>query len=112
MNEIITKRKLQLDHFSEGLSSLGFSDLLSSFTEEFKAVFVGGDGGGVSLNKLLSIIDFNDADNTDGRCTLAYLRQYLTELDEKGIVNTSAWLASSSMQCKYSLIIHSGRFQK
>ena len=84
MHEIIIKKKLQLDHLSEGLSSLGFSELLSSFTKEFKAVFVGGGGGDVSLDTLLSIIDFNEADNTAGRRTLVYLRQYVTELDEKG----------------------------
>ena len=38
---------------------------------------MGGGGGDVSLDTLLSIIDFNEADNTAGRCTLAYLHQYL-----------------------------------
>ena len=94
MNEIIIKRKLQLDHLSEGLSSLSFSELLTSFTEEFKEVFVGGGGGDVSLDTLLSIIESNEADKTAGRRTLAYLRQYL---DKEGILsNRSAWLSSST----------------
>ena len=36
------RKEVQIDHVAEGLASLGFSDLLSSFPEEMKPIFIGG----------------------------------------------------------------------
>ena len=81
MNELVAKRKVQLDQLSEGLASLGFSDILSTFTEIFKPVFVGGKKV-PSAEELLSQLEC-DFPHTSG--TYEYLQGYLRELDEKGI---------------------------
>lgn len=77
------KRKIQIDHVAEGLASLGFSDLLASFPEEMKPIFVGGVKN-PSLEELLSHLDLIVPDSKSGEVTYEYLQQYLMDLDETG----------------------------
>ena len=76
------KRKVQLDDIAEGLCSLGFSDVLSSFTELFKSVFVGGVKK-PSTEDFLGHIDIVPPENV-GEKTYEFLQQYIVELDEQG----------------------------
>ena len=85
MYEIIVKRKLQLDHLSEGLSSLGFSEVLTTFTEILKPAFVGGKKN-PSVEELLNNLELcaPQQNGGPGMLTYQFLQQYLMELDEKG----------------------------
>ena len=53
--EILIKRKVQLDHIAEGLSSLGFTELMGAFTDELQPILV----GDVPLFKTRSILQIN-----------------------------------------------------
>ena len=83
INELIVKRKAQLDQLSEGLSSLGFSQLLCTFTEALKPIFVGGPKT-LSTEELLGIMECAPSQNGGG-ATWEYVQQYVSELDGKGI---------------------------
>ena len=70
-----------MDHISEGLSTLGFLDLLLSFTELLRPIFVGGVQK-PSLEDLIGHLDIVTDEN--GGRTCEYLQQYITELDAEG----------------------------
>ena len=74
------KRKAQLDQLSEGLCSFGFSQLLCTFTETLKPIFVGGHAI-LSAEELFGILECDG-----GGTTWEYLQQYLSQLDGKGIL--------------------------
>ena len=78
--EILMKRKVEIDQVAERLASLGFSDLLSSFPEEMKPIFV----GGVKVPTLISHLDLIAPDSRSGEVTYNYLQQYIMDLDETG----------------------------
>ena len=77
------KRKVQIDQIAEGLASLGFPDLLSSFPEEMKPIFVGGVKV-PTLEELISHLDLIAPDSRSGEVTYNYLQQYIMDLDETG----------------------------
>ena len=54
--ELLIKRKTQLDQLSEGLSSLGFTNFLSTFGEELKCLFVRRMCVTLTTGDLLSLI--------------------------------------------------------
>ena len=76
------KRKVQLDQISEGLSSLGFSQILVTFTDILQPIFVGGTR--LSPEELLTHLDLVPPEDQSGMVTFEYLQQYIMELDESG----------------------------
>ena len=76
------KRKVQLDQISEGLSSLGFVQILKTFTDILQPVFVGGTS--LSSEELLAHLDLVPPGDQSGGVTFEYLQQYIMELDESG----------------------------
>ncbi|MCG8625779.1 MAG: hypothetical protein MJE68_27740 [Proteobacteria bacterium] len=76
------KRKVQLDQISEGLSSLGFAQILKTFTDILQPVFVGGTS--LSSEELLTHLDLVPPGDQSGGVTFEYLQQYIMELDESG----------------------------
>jgi hypothetical protein len=86
------KRKVQLDHISEGLSSLGFAQILETFTDTFQPVFVGGVR--LSPEDLLTHLDLVPPEDQNGGVTFEYLQQYIMDLDENGRLFIVHYLSS------------------
>ena len=76
------KRKVQLDQISEGLSSLGFSESLETFTDLLQPIFVGGMH--LSPEDLIAHLDLVPPDDQSGEVTFEHLQQYIINLDESG----------------------------
>ena len=75
------KRKLQLDQIAEGLSSLGFMDLLCTFTDKMEALFVGGCT--LPTNEdLLNLVKIQPSSGSE--ITHSYLQKYILDLDQDG----------------------------
>ena len=75
------KRKMQIDHMAEGLSSLGFMDILVTFIEKMQPLFVGGSNL-PTCDELWNLLKIND--HTSAEVTFSYLQRYVMHLDDCG----------------------------
>lgn len=84
--ELIVKRKTQLDQLSEGLSPLGFTNFLSTFTEELKCLFVKGIYVDLTAEDLLSLIVVvpQVPQQGVGAKSYEYFMMYVKSLNELG----------------------------
>jgi hypothetical protein len=85
-HELLIKRKTQLDQFSEGLSPLGFTNLLSTFGKELKCLFVKRTCVALTTEDLLSLIVPvpQVPEQGVGSKTYEYLMTYVRNLNEMG----------------------------
>ena len=92
------KRKMQIDHMAEGLSSLGFMDILVTFIEKMQPLFVGGSNL-PTCDELWNLLKIND--HTSAEVTFSYLQRYVMQLDDCG-----KYIMRARYTCLY-YIIHS-----
>ena len=79
--EILMKRKTQIDHLAEGLSEMGFINLLSTFPTVMQPLFV----GGVKVpagDEFFDLLKVSSA--SKDLKTYMYVQRCLLELDEDG----------------------------